>query len=307
MNDIDHLALDGHSLRLFLAVLEEGSVTKAAARLGMTQSAVSHGLQRLREIVRDPLFVKSGRGIVATAHALGLGQRARALLDEMRQFASGAAFEPAGARLSFVIAANDLQRDLFLPGLFRRIERAVEHVSFRVIPAERPTPAVLREGRCDLLISPRPPAGIDILQKLLLRDRYVCFYDPSVRAGPESFEDYLASRHISVVYSDETALHFDLRAAELGIRRDMAVTVPGFGGIPAFLKGTAMLASLPSLLATWTMRDFAAAQIPLGDRAAVDLLDLPLFMAWHRRHQDDPAHKWLRQQLEAVCAGLGRA
>src|SRR5205814_5676528 len=87
MNKIDHLALDGHALELFLAVLEEGSVTAAATRLGLTQSAVSHALNKLRRIVGDPLFAKSGRGIVATAHALTLAAKARALIDEMRSFA----------------------------------------------------------------------------------------------------------------------------------------------------------------------------------------------------------------------------
>jgi hypothetical protein len=67
MSELDHLDLDGHLLRLLLAVVDEGSITRAAQRLGVTQSAVSHLLDKLRAIVGDPLFVKSGRGIVATA------------------------------------------------------------------------------------------------------------------------------------------------------------------------------------------------------------------------------------------------
>src|SRR5215470_15475460 len=115
MKEIDHLALDGHSLSLFLAVLEEGSVTGAATRLGLTQSAVSHGLKKLRRIAGDPLFAKSGRGIVATAHAQALAAKARNLIDEMRTFAGGTSFDPAVAQLSLTIAANDFQRNLLLP------------------------------------------------------------------------------------------------------------------------------------------------------------------------------------------------
>ena len=100
MKEIDHLALDGHALALFLAVLEEGSVTAAATRLGVTQSAVSHGLKKLRRIVGDPLFAKSGRGIVATAQAQALATKARALIDEMRSFAGGMTFDPATAQVS---------------------------------------------------------------------------------------------------------------------------------------------------------------------------------------------------------------
>src|SRR3974390_1336028 len=93
MSNIDYSDLDGRALRLFLAVLETGSVTAAAAELGLTQSAVSHALQKLRAIARDPLFVKSGRGIVATAHAEALAVEARALLASMREFSRGARFE----------------------------------------------------------------------------------------------------------------------------------------------------------------------------------------------------------------------
>lgn len=80
MKKIDHCDIDGHALRLFLTVLEEGSVTAAAAQLGLTQSAVSHNLQKLRAIVRDPLFVKAGRGIVPTPHAKALAAQAQKLL-----------------------------------------------------------------------------------------------------------------------------------------------------------------------------------------------------------------------------------
>jgi DNA-binding transcriptional LysR family regulator len=88
MRRIDHSSLDGRLLRLLLAVVETGGITAAAQRLGVTQSAVSHLLDKLRAITGDPLFVKSGRGVVATAHALRLAQDARELLVAMERFAT---------------------------------------------------------------------------------------------------------------------------------------------------------------------------------------------------------------------------
>jgi DNA-binding transcriptional LysR family regulator len=296
MSKIDYYALDGHALRLFLAVLDEGSVTAASRRLGVTQSAVSHALQKLRAIVADPLFVKSGRGIVATAHARSLAQRARELLDEMQGFASAATFMPAKARLAFTIAANDFQRDLLLPALFRRVNAQTERFDLRVIPSGRPSAAMLRDGLCDLLISPRPPSGMDILQRQMLRDEYVCFYDAKARAAPASAKDYLASRHIVVIYPDNERLEFDKRLAERGIDRDVAVSVPNFYGVPAFLRGSDMLASVPSLLGRGMMREFASAPIPL--KTTGELTKLPMYLAWHQRFQNDPAHQWLRNELE---------
>jgi DNA-binding transcriptional LysR family regulator len=267
---------------------------------------VSHGLQKLRRVVGDPLFAKSGRGIVATTHAQALAAQARALIDGMRTFAGSASFDPAAAQLSLTIAANDFQRDLLLPGFFRRIEASVRDLSLRVIPSQSPSPAMLRENRCDLLITPLPPSGIDIVQKLLLKDHYVCYYDASLRRPPATRAAYLAARHITVVYTDNERLDFDRRLAGRGIRRDIAIAVPSFNGVPAFLKGSSMLASMPSRLATHLMRDFASVRIPIAETARA-MAELPMYMVWHRRFQKDPAHRWLREQLEQTVAGTGGA
>jgi DNA-binding transcriptional LysR family regulator len=303
MNTIDHLDLDGHALRRFLAIVEEGSITAAAERLGITQSALSHSLEKMRRIVRDPLFAKSGRGIVATAHARALVEHAHRLLDDMRQFSTGASFDPSTAELSFTIAANDFQRDLLLPCVFRAIEKAVKRASLRVIPSQSPTAAVLREHRCDLLITPLPPAGADILQKRILRDHYVCYFDAAARKAPRTREDYLAARHVTVVYTDNERLDFDRRLAARGLARDIAVSVPNFTGVPAFLKGSTLLASMPSLLHATRMAGFAAAPIPLADRRG--LAELPMFMVWHRRVERDPAHRFLRDLVVAVARETG--
>ncbi|QOZ66887.1 LysR family transcriptional regulator [Bradyrhizobium arachidis] len=300
MKEIDHLALDGHALELFLSVLEEGSVTAAATRLGLTQSAVSHGLNKLRRIAGDPLFAKSGRGIVATAHAQALAAKARALIDEMRSFAGGVSFTPATAQLSLTIAANDFQRDLLLPRFFDHVAGQVKGLNLRVIPSQSPSPAMLRENRCDLLITPLPPSGIDIVQKRLLSDHYVCYFDPRARTAPSGRSAYLAARHITVVYTDNERLDFDRRLAASGFHRDIAISVPSFSGVPSFLRGSQMLASMPSLLASGVMHGFAQTRIPLASRTRT-LAELPMFMVWHQRYQKDPAHRWVRTQLEIVA------
>ena len=304
MKEIDHLELDGRALALFLAVLEEGSVTAAATRLGLTQSAVSHGLKKLRRIVGDPLFAKSGRGIIATAHAQALAARAHALIDEMRAFAGGASFDPARAQLSLTIAANDFQRDLLLPRFFRRVALKVRKLNLRIVPSQSPSASMLRENRCDLLITPLPPSGIDIVQKLLLQDHYVCYYDAEARSAPATQADYLAARHVTVVYPDNERLNFDRRLESSGAHRDVAISVPGFSGVPVFLRGSDMLASMPSLLSKSLMRGFASTRIPLPSRAGA-LIKLPMFMVWHQRYQKDPAHLWLRQELLAVSRAKG--
>ncbi|MBC7184621.1 MAG: LysR family transcriptional regulator, partial [Marinobacter sp.] len=196
MNPIDTLNLDFRSLSTFLAVLDEGSVSRAAVRLGVTQSAVSHTLERLRQALGDPLFVKSGRGIVPTQYALQAGPHVRQILDDLQSLSSGPPFSPATAEFSFTIAANDYQRDLLLPGLVRTLRKEAPGISLQVIPSGIPRADLLRKDVCDLVISPHAPEATDIMQRGLMADRMVVFYDPEQRKPPADLPEYLKADHI---------------------------------------------------------------------------------------------------------------
>lgn len=294
MNEIDWLALDGRLLQLLVTVVELGSVTAASQQLGVTQSAVSHQLDRLRGITGDALFVKSGRGIVATARAHELAGQARELLRQLHGFAQGSDFDPARWTTTLTLAANDFQRDLLLPLLAARLREQAPGVSLRIIPSAIPSLEMLRDGACDVVISPRPPEGSDIVQKRLFEDRYRVFYDPAERQPPRSRAQYLAADHITVVYEPRRPLDLDRVLAAQGVQRRFAVMVPGFAGVPAFLRGSPLLVAAPSLMAQGLLRDFASVPMPLPCPG------LPMYLVWHRRHQQDAAHRWLREQIEAL-------
>lgn len=289
------LDLDGRQLRVFLMVLETGSVTAAAEHLGVTQSAISHSLDRLRTALGDPLFVKAGRGILPTTRAQALAEPARRLLDDLRQFTLSPDFVLEETELVLTVAANDFQRDLLLPAFQQRLSAQLKDFRLIVIPSLAPTAELLRERRCDLIITPRPPAGSDILQKRLLTDQFVCFYDPSCREAPESMEEYLEARHVIVAYVDGRRLEFDMQLEAQGIEREIGVAVPNFSGAAAFLRGTTMLASLPGLLSLGTMSDFGATPIPSVTH------EVPMYMVWHRQHHADPLFRWVRGELEQVA------
>lgn len=294
MSKFDYSHLDGRLLQLLVAVVEAGSITGAALRLGVTQSAVSHLLDKLRTITGDPLFVKSGRGIVATARAEGLAVQARELLSSMERFAKSGAFAPVHWQTTFTVAANDFQRDVLLPPLMARLRAQAPGVALRVIPSDIPSLDMLRHEHCQLVISPRPPEGTDILQKRLFEDEYCVFYDPSQREAPQTKAAYLAAEHITVVYEPRRALDLDQWLAARGVQRNFSVMVPGFAGLPSFIRGSKLLATAPGLLQSHLLRDLACAKVP------VPCPTMPMYMIWHLRHQHDPAHRWLRGELEAV-------
>ncbi len=298
MNHFDWSDLDARLLQLLVAVVEVGSITGAAHSLGVTQSAVSHQLDKLRAITGDALFVKSGRGIVATARAGELASQARELLRQLQGFAHTGAFDPARWQATVTVAANDFQRDVLLPPLMARLREAAPGVALRVIPSAIPSLEMLRDGACDLAISPRPPEGSDILQKRLFEDDYRVFYDEAIRDAPRTLKDYLAAEHITVVYEPKRALDLDRTLAERGVRRRFAVMVPGFAGMPGFLRGSQLLAAAPGLLGRGLLSGFASVAMPLP------CPKLPMYLIWHRRHQDDAAHRWLRGELEALVPGV---
>jgi DNA-binding transcriptional LysR family regulator len=294
MSDFDWSDLDARLLRLLVAVTEAGSITGAAQRLGVTQSAVSHLLDKLRAIVHDPLFVKSGRGIVPTARAEALAPQARELLGALERFATSARFNPGDWHTTFTIAANDFQRDTLLPALMARLRQAAPGVVLRVIPSGIPGLDMLRNGQCQLVISPRPPDGTDILQKRLFEDHYRVFYDPAVRTAPRSRRAYLAAEHATVLYESQRPLDLDAWLASQGVQRRFRVMVPAFAGLAPFVRGTDLLTTAPGLLHHHLLAGLAHAAVPVPCPA------MPMYMVWHLRHQHDPAHRWVRAELEAV-------
>ncbi|PHQ25098.1 LysR family transcriptional regulator [Marinobacter guineae] len=300
MNPIDTLNLDFRSLSTFLAVLDEGSVSRAAVRLGVTQSAVSHTLERLRQALGDPLFVKSGRGIVPTRYALQAGPHVRQILDDLQSLSAGPPFSPATAEFTFTVAANDYQRDLLLPGLVRILRREAPGISLQVIPSGIPRADILRKDVCDLLISPHAPEATDIMQRGLMADRMVVFYDQAYRQPPADLADYLKAEHIALMFATGEKPTLETSLDTRGLDRRSVVTVSNFSGLPEFLRGTDMLATAPEGMGKHLLRDFAWVPLPF------DFKPFTLLMLWHRRNQNDPAHKWLRNQVNAVAASLNR-
>jgi DNA-binding transcriptional LysR family regulator len=294
-----HLDLDGRALALLVAVHEEGSVTAAAQRLGLTQSAVSHGLERLRALVGDALFVKCGRGIVPTARADQLVHQARQLLEQLQRFALSDTMDPERLNTTWTVAANDLQCHLLLPRWWRRVHEQAPGLRLRVMASSVPTLEMLRDEQCQLVISPRPPESDDVVQKRLFADHYRVFYDATMGEAPTDLAGYEAAEHISVIYErPRRTLDIDQWLQAQGVQRRMVMTVPGFSGIAPFVRGSRLLATLPRLLEVGLLQGLAHAELPLPGP------QMPMYAIWHLRHQADPLHRWLRGLLDEVVTEL---
>lgn len=294
MNKIDILDLNGQVVRTFLVILEESSVSRAAERLEVTQSAVSHTLAKLRTALGDPLFVRSGQGLTPTETALSLKGPAQDVLDRLQALTHQRSFDPKSEAMHFVIAANDMQRDLVLPELVRCAEASGIRISLEVKPSGVPSVEVLRDARCDLILTPLPPDAPDLIQQKLFSGDMKCFYDAEQTQPPKSIDDYLEAQHITVQFVLGGRSSDVLSAPDLPYTPKPKVTVSNFAGITPFVRGTAMLATEFEFMRFASLRELTMAPLPFSAEP------LSIFMVWHERSSNDPAHSWLRSRVKQI-------
>ena len=298
MNEIDWLSLDGKSLRVFLTVMEVGTITGAADKLGITQSAVSHTVEKLRAIVGDPLFIRAGRTITPTTYAGQMVEKVERILSGMKDLVQTSSFSPAESEIDLVIAANDFQSSLLMPRFYEQVKGKLKRFSLKVISPEIPTVELLREKKCTLAIAGFSPDSADIMQKSLFTMNTVVFYDPSMRDAPKDMEDYLDSGHIGISFLQDYKGGVDDLLTSRGLRRRVEIYVPNFSSVATYIRGTDMLATLPSLMEFTEMRDFASVSLPFKFSAG------KMNMIWHQSYQEDEQHKWLRKEMIEVVNSL---
>lgn len=298
MSKIDFTDLDGKVLRTFLIILEESSVSKAADRLHVTQSAVSHTLSKLRAVLGDPLFVRSGQGLTPTERAMALKEPVQRVLDGMRSLTDGRPFDPLSEEMQFQIAANDLQRELIFPALLR--EARAEGIRLRLdfVPSGVPDPAILRNDRCQLMLTPLPPDGPDIFQKRLLSSPMMIYYDAARREPPGSWEAYCNAEHVEVRFADGRSAKVVMRGVDQAQIRAATVILPHFNAIPSFVKGSNLISTDTALMKRGPLASLDCAPLPF------DCEPVSMYLVWHERSTNDPAHRWLRERIERIAATL---
>lgn len=291
----DYLNLDVKTLRLFLTVLETGSLTATANQLNVTQSAISHALERLRQIFGDPLFIRSGRGISATPHALYLAEQLKPLLGQLKLLTQPPVFEAQQAKLEWIVAANDFQSELLLPDFYRQVIKQVADFKMTIIQSEVPSINALREKSIDLVLTPLAPDAPDIIQKRLFSDQTVCFYDANARSAPVTEADFRQSHYISLTFLSGKRMSANESSIASDLERNVSVRVPNFSGIAGFLTNTPLLVIAPSLLHKRSLAAFDFVPLPYEPP------QLSLYMLWHQRNHTNPSHIWLREQLIQCC------
>jgi len=284
------------------ALLSEGSVSKAAERLGLSESAMSRTLARLRETTADPLLVRAGRAMVPTPRALALRDRVKALVEE-----ATAVLQPAGPSLDlstlermFTVRANDGFTEAFAHLLVARTAREAPGVRLRFAPKPDKDVRPLREGSIDLDVGVLGESGPEVRVQALYRDRFIAVVrqgHPLLADGEVTPERYAACDHVVTSRRGRIAGPVDDALAAAGLTRNVAVIVPSFGTALSTAAATDMVALIPAsyfehLRASNALRSF---ELPVPTE------HITISQMWHPRLDRDPAHRWLRGIVLEVC------
>jgi DNA-binding transcriptional LysR family regulator len=286
------------------ALLTERSVTRAAARVGLSQPAMSNTLGRLRTLIGDPLLVRAPRGMMPTARAKQMADRVRFALQEIQGALEDVqVFDAKSSNRAFTVATTDYANLALLPSLLNRLKTIAPNLSVRVHPLHRNNARVaLQTGELDLGIAWRlnePPFDSQgFYTKALFKEHLVCIVrkdHPTVR-NRLKLSQFLKLEHVVVGPADDYILIVDQALAQRGLRRRVAVTIPGAMGSPFIIAQTDMIATVPGRVAQRFAKVVPLCILPLPMR----LSPLTMRLLWHERNHADPGHQWLRSVLSGL-------
>lgn len=295
----DSLArLDLNLLLALHALVSEQSITRAGARLGVTQSAMSRSLLRLRDAFGDPLLVKSGRAMVLTPRAEELREPLDRMLEEVRRLVRPPSFDPATDSGTIRINTPSI---LSLPEALTLIAQSAPHLNVVVTNSSADPMAALTRGDCDLLVDSVRQVADPFRRLRLATGRFVCLLregHPVLAAGALSRADYAALTHVVVEVATRRLLEEMLE--QQGVVRRSLLTVPNTVVAAEMAAKTDWVLTTPAAIAPrlCAMFPLRCAEFPFAGP------ELWLDIIWHRRSDHDPLHRWVRETFAAAIARI---
>lgn len=298
------LTLDLNLLKVFEALLEERSVTRAGARIGLSQSSVSNALGRLRSVFADDLFVRTPAGMVPTPRAMRLEGPIRQSLTDLRSaMADPAPFDLASATGSIRISTSDLLEVQVAPVLLRVLQGFAPNVGLQLVRLDkRLVYRDLEADRVDLALSVAFEGSDDFATKPLMRDRFICIGrqgHPALEHGL-TVERFVAYPHVLVSLKADSVGAVDKALARLGRSRRVAATVGHFLSVPDILAASDYLAAVPAT----SRAALTASGACQWTELPFDIPDWTVEMIWPERADSDPLQSWVRKQLFDLMANV---
>ncbi len=295
MNTADLRRADLNLLTVFAALMRERSVTRASQKIFLSQSATSAALARLRDLFQDELFVRSGREIEPTAHALELWENLGPALQAIAAaLTTSIPFDPASDAREFRIGMPDDVAMFLLPRLMTKLHTSAPHCTLVVYQLSfRSAAAMLSSGEISTAVGYLDDLPATAKVRSLSHHGWQVLRADGT-PGKLTLAEYAARPHILVTHKGDMVGVVDRALAEAGLTRRVILGLPSFTILPSVLTGTDMLATVSSYVA----RDLAA----MGPHLRIEDPPLPLptghhRMAWRATADSDPAEVWLRRNI----------
>ncbi len=297
MHDMQLGRVDLNLLPALAALLDERSVSRAADAVGLSQSAMSRALGRLRRLLKDDLLVRNGDGYHLTPAATTLRVQLADVMPHLQSMLLGRDFDPATETRRFRLAGSDYAVITFGSAVFTLVLAQAPRASIRFQPWHQKVFRDLADGELDLTFSGmQRPAPV--LNELLFTDDMVCIVHRGHRLAPQrsiSLDDYLSFGHLVIDIDQGQQPSVDGVLAAMGRPREAVLTMPFHATAPLALIGTQLILTMP----VRALQHFVA---PYGEHlcvfpAPLQVQSLPYFMSWHARADNDPAQRWLREQV----------
>jgi DNA-binding transcriptional LysR family regulator len=296
-------AVDLNLLVIFDALMRERHVTRAAQRIPMSQPAMSNALARLRHLFKDDLFIRSAGGMEPTPRAAELADAIRQILRQAeRLMLTDAGFDPATTQRDFTARMSDLVGYLALPGLLRELHAQAPGIALNVLHlSPEHTLAALEGDQLDFALSMALPHAANIRSAALFSDRMVCVMRAGhpLAAAQLTLARFLAAEHLRVAMSPTDIRFVDAVLADRDQKRRVAANVPHWLLIPPILRQTDLVAVISGKLAA----HFAPAEVTVKP-LPFSSEPFAWTLYWHRRHDNNQPHKWMRELIMASCRDL---
>lgn len=286
--------MDLNLVRVFVTIYETRSVTGAAERLFLTQPSISHALGKLREALRDPLFVRGPEGMVPTAYAeLAYRKFSAAMAQIDSAIEPINEFQAATSSQRFRIAMSDIGELIFLPPLMRRLRAEAPHVNLEVVQvAMTEVAGWLAAGKVDAAIGHLPDLVEAAQHENLFSEHYVCLArrDRSTIGKVLDMESFLAANHIFVSspFSGHRIIADMLR--QRGVTRKVVLQIPHFTIVPQLLLDNDLLVTLPSQVGAYFCMHHRLRTLGMP----IDIPSFKVRMFWHEHQEEKASHRWLR-------------
>jgi DNA-binding transcriptional LysR family regulator len=290
------------------ALLTERSVTRAAARVGIGQSAMSHNLARLRELFDDELLTRGSDGMRLTPRAVTLLEPMQTMLAQVEALVSrNQAFDPATAVRTFRFGLPDSMEILIMPALLARMREVAPGIHLRLYNSDASRLfEELDADEIDLAI------GYGALQqgqfhhkrRKLFTETWLCMFNAEKTgiAPPISLDDFVRLPHVLTSLRPGRSVRgiVDEALDKLGLRRSVALTTPRFLAVPSLVASTPVIVTMQARLARLFAAELGLSLSP----PPVELSELMISLVWHASYDHDPAHTWLRELVIQVAAEL---